>query len=222
LVSTRDHWEAVYGRKAADQVSWYRPHLEQSLELIEGAALGPEAAIIDVGGGTSTLVDDLLARGFTNLTVLDVSPSAIEATRARLGARARLVRWMTADVTQASFEIEAYDFWHDRAVFHFLRGEDERRRYVAAVWRAVKPGGHVLVATFGPEGPERCSGLDVVRYDAEALHAQFGGEFEKVRSTTEVHQTPWGNEQQFIYCLCRVRRPGEQNSIGPMRDRNVF
>jgi SAM-dependent methyltransferase len=206
-VSTRDHWEGVYGRKAPDQVSWYRPHLERSLELIDAAGLGRGAAIIDVGGGTSTLVDDLLARGFTNVTVLDVSPSAIEATRARLGARERLVQWITADVTRVSFEPEAYDFWHDRAVFHFLHGEDERRRYVAAVRRAVKPGGHVLVATFGPEGPERCSGLDVVRYDSDALHAQFGGEFEKVRSTTELHHTPWGNEQQFIYCMCRVRKP---------------
>jgi SAM-dependent methyltransferase len=203
-VSTREHWDGVYGRKAADQVSWYRPHLERSLGLIEGANLGRGAAIIDVGGGTSTLVDDLVVRGFTNVTVLDVSPSAIEATRTRLGARARLVRWIKADVTRAPFEPDAYDFWHDRAVFHFLRHEEERRRYVAAVRRAVKPGGHVLVATFGPEGPERCSGLDVVRYDPNALHAQFGRDFEKVHSATELHQTPWGQEQQFIYCLCRV------------------
>ncbi len=199
------HWDDIYGRKGADAVSWYRPHLERSVELIEHARMGAGAAIIDVGGGASTLVDDLLARGYANLTVVDLSAAALELARGRLGPLASHVRWRVGDITQVELPRAAFDFWHDRAVFHFLRESSERQRYVAAVRRAVKPGGHVIVATFGPQGPERCSGLDVVRYDAEGLHAEFGGGFEKISSATELHTTPWGSEQQFVYCYCRMR-----------------
>ena len=203
-MDAREHWEGIYGRKASDQVSWYRPHLERSLAFIERAAVPPDGAIIDVGGGASTLVDDLLARGHRDLTVLDLAATAIEVARARLGARAGDVRWIVGDVTRVELPRHAYDYWHDRAVFHFLRDADERRRYVAAVRHALKPGGHVLVATFGPDGPERCSGLDVVRYSADGLHAEFGGEFLKVDGATERHTTPWGGEQEFVYCYCRL------------------
>ena len=205
---TREHWEAVYEHKGPAEVSWYRPHLEHSLHFIERAGLDRDAAIIDVGGGASTLVDDLLARGYRNLTVLDVSPTAIESAKTRLGSVAAAVRWIIADITQVELAPEAYDFWHDRAVFHFLGHENDRRRYVAAVRRSLKPGGHILVATFGPEGPTRCSGLDVVRYGPDELHAEFGGAFQKVGSSTEQHATPWGTEQQFVYCFCRLRDAG--------------
>lgn len=201
---TREHWEAVYESKDPSQVSWYRPHLEHSLRFIEAAGLDRDAAVIDIGGGASTLVDDLVARGYRNVSVLDVSPKALETAQARLGERAPAVHWVVADITQAELPSRAYDFWHDRAVFHFLRDEDERRRYVSAVRRSVKPGGHILVATFGPEGPTRCSGLDVRRYGPEELHAEFGGGFEKIESLTETHSTPWGAEQQFVYCYCRL------------------
>jgi 2-polyprenyl-3-methyl-5-hydroxy-6-metoxy-1,4-benzoquinol methylase len=207
-MSAREHWEAVYEKKDPEEVSWYRPHLEQSLGFIEEAGLNRDAAIIDVGGGASTLVDDLLARGYVDVTVLDISPTAIESAKARLGARASAIRWLTADITQTDLGAGVYDFWHDRAVFHFLRHEEDRRRYVAAAKRCVRPGGHVLVATFGPEGPDRCSGLDVVRYDPDGLHAEFGAAFQKVGSSSEVHATPWGTEQQFVYCYCRVRDAG--------------
>lgn len=203
-MNARNHWESVYGRKAPDQVSWYQLHLERSLDFIAGAGLAPDAAIIDVGGGTSTLVDDLLVRGYSNLTVLDISAAATEAAKTRLGPSQELVRWLVADVTTFDPGTHQYDFWHDRAVFHFLRDQGERRRYVATVRRAVKPGGHVLVATFGPDGPEQCSGLDVARYDADQLHGEFGDEFRKVDSLTEIHRTPWGTEQQFVYCYCRL------------------
>jgi SAM-dependent methyltransferase len=201
---SRDHWDGVYERKRADEVSWYRPHLEQSLRFIDAANLERDAAIIDVGGGASTLVDDLLARGFTNVSVLDVSARAIASAKTRLGPRAAQVRWLAADITDVELPAAAYDFWHDRAVFHFLREDDARRRYVAAVRRSVKPGGHVLVATFGPDGPATCSGLDVVRYDAAELHAQFGRDFQKVSSSTEIHTTPAGAAQQFVYCYWRL------------------
>jgi SAM-dependent methyltransferase len=203
-MSQREHWESIYGVKAADRVSWYRPHLERSLGFIKGAHLPKSAAIIDVGGGTSTLVDDLLVLGYTDLTVLDISPTAIAGAQKRLGLQAGLVHWIEADITQVELPAHHYDFWHDRAVFHFLRESDARYRYVAAVRRALKPGGHIVVATFGPQGPQKCSGLDVMRYSAAELHGEFGSPFEKVASSEEVHRTPWGSEQEFVYCYCRL------------------
>ena len=198
------HWEKVYTTKAADQVSWYRPHLEMSLSLIERAAVALSASLIDVGGGESTLVDDLLVRGYQNITVLDISQTAIDVTKKRLKDLAGRVNWIAADVTKASFAPRAYDVWHDRAVFHFLTSTEQRAAYVNTVRHAVKQGGHVIVGTFGPEGPTKCSGLDVVRYDAESLHDQFGPRFRLVESLKELHQTPFGGSQQFLYCYCRV------------------
>lgn len=199
-----EHWETVYQRKSADEVSWYRPHLERSLRFIDAAGLPRSAAIIDVGGGASTLVDDLLARGYETLTVLDLSAGAMAQARARLGARAATVTWLVGDVTTLELPERRFDFWHDRAVFHFLTDPGLRERYVRAVRRALKPNGHVLVATFGPTGPERCSGLPVARYSAEGIHDQFGDEFQRVGSDQEVHHTPWGAEQEFVYCYCRM------------------
>jgi SAM-dependent methyltransferase len=203
-MSKREHWDTVYTTKGSERVSWYRPHLDRSLAFLEAAGVGPAAAIIDVGGGASTFVDDLLDRGFTNVTVLDLSQTALDTARARLGDRSERVRWICADVTEASLPPVAYDFWHDRAVFHFLRDPPARERYVAAVRRSLKPGGHVVVATFGPHGPEECSGLEVLRYTAEALHAEFGPEFARLADSTEIHTTPWGAEQEFVYCYCRM------------------
>jgi len=198
------HWDTIYRTKAPDAVSWYRPHLETSLALIGRAAPGVSAPIIDVGAGESTLVDDLLARGYENLTVLDVSQAAIEVTQQRLGAAAERVHWVVADVTEEQLAPAAYDVWHDRAVFHFLTAPEHRMAYVRNVARAVRPGGHVIVSTFGPEGPAKCSGLEVIRYDAELLHGQFGTRFHLVDSSKELHRTPWGTTQQFLYCYCKL------------------
>jgi len=200
----REHWERVYGHKKPGKVSWYRPHLERSITFIEQAGLKKDAPTIDVGGGASTLVDDLLDRGYSDVTVLDISPKAIASAKHRLGRRAASVAWIVADVTLVEFPEHRYDFWHDRAVFHFLIDPALRRRYVAAVRRGLKPGGHIVVATFGPAGPERCSGLDVMRYSPDELHAEFGRPFKKISSCHETHLTPWGSEQEFVYCYCRI------------------
>jgi 2-polyprenyl-3-methyl-5-hydroxy-6-metoxy-1,4-benzoquinol methylase len=204
-MDAQQHWEKVYHTKAPNRVSWFRPHLETSLALIERAAQGDlSASIIDVGGGASTLVDDLVARGYRNMTVLDISQAAVDAAQTRLGKATESVRWLRADVLQTSLPEHSFDVWHDRAVFHFLITPDERRAYVRNVALAVKPGGHVIVSTFGPKGPAKCSGLDVVRYDAEALHAEFGTGFRLVESSQEWHVTPFGSRQQFLYCCCRL------------------
>ncbi|OLB40429.1 MAG: methyltransferase [Acidobacteria bacterium 13_2_20CM_57_17] len=203
-MDTKTHWEKVYTTKAPDAVSWYRPHLETSLALIVRAADARTASIIDIGGGESTLVDDLLARGYENITVLDVSQTAIDVTKRRLGLAAELIHWLAADITEAELEPGAYDVWHDRAVFHFLTASEQRIAYVRNVAHAVRPGGHVIVSTFGPEGPTKCSGLDVVRYDAESLHDQFGVRFRLVESSKELHRTPFGTTQQFLFCYCKV------------------
>lgn len=203
-MDTRTHWEKIYTTKAPDQVSWYRPHLETSIDLIERSISDRSAPIIDIGGGESTLVDDLLARGFQNVTVLDVSQVAIDATKQRLQQVAGRVHWVAADVTRVQLHPAAYDVWHDRAVFHFLTAPEQRAAYVRQVAHSVKTGGHVIVSTFGPEGPTKCSGLDVVRYDAESLHEEFGTRFRLVESSKELHETPFGTTQQFLYCYCRV------------------
>ncbi len=166
--------------------------------------LAKSAAIIDVGGGSSTLVDDLLDQGYSDVSVLDISPIAISDARRRLGPRDEAACWILADITTVELPEHHYDFWHDRAVFHFLRDPEARLRYVAAVRRGLKPGGHIVVATFGPQGPDRCSGLEVMRYDADELHDEFGSPFQEVASSEEVHLTPWGKEQEFVYCYGRM------------------
>jgi ubiquinone/menaquinone biosynthesis C-methylase UbiE len=197
-----EHWERVYTTKGADQVSWYARHLDASLGLIERATISRRSKVIDVGAGTSTLVDDLLGRGFEDLTVLDISHKAVDVCRDRLGKEAERVHWITADVTKIELESCQFDVWHDRAVFHFLTAPADRIAYVRQVKRSVRVGGHVIVATFGPEGPKRCSGLDVVRYDSDSLHHEFGPRFRLLESSQIVHRTPSGTAQQFLYCYC--------------------
>jgi SAM-dependent methyltransferase len=202
-MDTRTHWEKIYSTKAPDAVSWFRPHLETSLALIERVAPDPSASVIDVGGGQSTLIDDLIVRGYKNISVLDISSTALEATRERLGPLAECVHWFISDVTQVDLPPHAYDVWHDRAVFHFLTAKEQRVAYVEKVASAVKHGGHVVISTFGPEGPAKCSGLDVVRYSAESLHREFGERFDLVQSFEELHNTPFGTSQQFLYCCLK-------------------
>lgn len=203
MLNAKAHWENVYATKAPTEVSWYQPHPALSLELIRATGIALGEPIIDVGGGASTLVDDLLDAGYENISVLDISAKALETAQARLGERAARVKWIEADVTQTELPAQHFAVWHDRAVFHFLTDPIARWRYVDAVRDAVKPGGHVIVASFATDGPEMCSGLVVQRYDAEKMRAEFGDAFKLISSQRESHQTPWGSEQKFIYCYCR-------------------
>jgi ubiquinone/menaquinone biosynthesis C-methylase UbiE len=203
-MQSKQHWERVYSTKPSTAVSWYQEHAAQSLQLIRATGVPRDAAIVDVGGGASTLVDDLLDEGYGRVTVLDLSAAALEAARRRLGERARTVQWLEADILSAPLPEHAYDIWHDRAVFHFLTEEDDRRAYVAQVLRAVKPHGHVIVATFAADGPTQCSGLPVMRYTPSELHGQFGPSFTLLKQEREEHHTPLGATQKFIYCWCRI------------------
>ena len=193
------HWDAVYEKKQPSEVSWYEPRPEKSLELIRSAGVRLTDPIIDVGAGASLLVDELLAAGYRDLTVLDVSAAALDRLRHRLGTAAASVTLVHEDVN-AFRPTRRYALWHDRAVFHFLVEREDRERYVEALRQAVGSSGHVLLATFGPAGPERCSGLPTTRYDAASLAAELGAEFQLVGSSLVVHRTPAGAQQQFLYC----------------------
>lgn len=201
----KEHWDLIYTTTDPIELSWHQDTPALALDLIERAGLGPATEIIDVGGGDATLVDCLLARGAGHITVLDVSSVAIARAQARLGARARAVTWIEADVTEATLPQRRFDVWHDRAVFHFLTDSQEQRRYADIAQRALKRGGHLIVATFGTDAPARCSGLDVVRYSPDALRSAFGEGFDLVTHGSSSHQTPGGTQQRFSYCCLRRR-----------------
>lgn len=202
-MQSKEHWEQVYATKSESSVSWFQEHARHSVQLIGSTGASKTARIIDVGGGASTLVDDLLVAGYRHISVLDLSEAALAASRARLAEQAFGVDWLTGDITKFVLPRHAFDVWHDRAVFHFLTTPEERKAYVNAVLLAVKPGGHVIVATFAEDGPEKCSGLPVMRYSADGLHAEFGTPFRLLQQEREEHHTPFGAIQKFIYCLCR-------------------
>lgn len=201
-MSTESHWQRVYQSKAVTEVSWYAAHLEQSIRLIS-AAVPKEGRIIDVGGGASTLVDDLLGSGYENLTVLDISGAALAAARARLGKKGALVQWLDADVTSFRPAQNAFDLWHDRAVFHFLTEKSQRAAYLENLNRGLVPGGTVVIATFSLDGPTKCSGLEVVRYSAQTLGQELGSNFQLAHSEETTHTTPAGAAQRFVTCQFR-------------------
>ena len=203
-MDSRAHWESVYQSRRTDQVSWFQRQPTVSRDLIVKAAPDRAARIIDVGGGASTLVDVLRVAGYSNITVMDLSATALAIARKRVGVEAGPVTWIDADVLEANLPEAGFDLWHDRAVFHFLTDPAERAAYVAQVRRAVRPGGHLVVATFADDGPVRCSGLPVARYSAAALHDQFGDSFRLLESVREEHVTPAGGRQAFTYCLCQL------------------
>ena len=198
-----EHWNHVYETKQSNAVSWYQSAPATSLRLLQAAGLTTESCVIDVGGGDSRLVDSLLELGLKCVTVLDVSAAAVSRTRQRLGDRASSVNWLVTDVT-GEWSVPPVDFWHDRAVFHFLTDATDRRRYVKHLSQSLKPGGFVIIATFALDGPSRCSGLPVERYSSDSLAAELGSDFELQRSSIESHQTPMGTNQSFLFAVFRL------------------
>ena len=195
------HWDAAY-RRGSDQISWYQDEARVSLELIDRLGVAPDAPIIDIGGGASPLAANLLDRGHRDLTVLDISQQALDTARERLGARADKVTWIRADLRNWR-PTRAYQLWHDRAVLHFLTDTQDQRTYADLSARALVPGGHVIIATFAPDGPERCSGLPVVRYAPAELADLLGPSFDVVEDRRETHQTPGGTAQSFTWLVAR-------------------
>lgn len=204
-MDTQAHWDKIYGARTPETLSWYQPHLQTSLDLIAATGAGHAASIIDVGAGASTLAGDLLARGYRHLTVLDISPAGLAHAQARLGEKAASVNWLLGDVTAVALPYQGYDVWHDRAVFHFLVHPPDRQAYRQAVRHALRPGGHLIIATFDLDGPPRCSGLDVVRCSPDMLAGLLGDEFTLVESRREAHVTPGGFTQQFQFSRLRRR-----------------
>jgi SAM-dependent methyltransferase len=200
--SRQAHWEGVYTKKGENEVSWFQENPAPSLELIAQVGATPASAIIDIGGGASRLVDNLTDRDFENVTVLDLSEAALEAAKGRLGGRAAQVHWIAADATVWE-PAKVYDVWHDRAAFHFLTDDCDRAAYVVRLERALKVGGHAIIATFALDGPERCSGLPVVRYDPVSLGQTLGRTFRLVDSRQHTHATPWGSDQSFQFSVFR-------------------
>lgn len=198
------HWDHVYATKGEAEVSWFQDSPAISLELIRAANPDPGASVIDIGGGASRLVDALLQHGYRDLAVLDLSAHALDAAKRRIGHAASMVDWIVADATTWQ-PAKTYDIWHDRAAFHFLTEARDRAAYVARLRSAVASGGHVIIATFAPDGPEKCSGLPVQRYDGASLAAELGPEFELIETRRETHHTPWNSTQAFQFSGFRKR-----------------
>ena len=199
-MSRKDHWDHVFSTTPREKLGWYEPQLRTSLAWIKGLGLATDAPIIDVGGGTSTLADNLLDAGYRSITVLDISEKALSAVKARLGKKAQLVTWLEGDITSIELPEQHYELWHDRAVFHFLTLLEQQHKYRDNLLRALRPGGHLVIGTFAPEAPPKCSGLPVQRYSPEELQNALGGEFQLERHQRELHITPGGVEQMYLYC----------------------
>tara|TARA_R100001244_G_scaffold6593_15_gene8024 strand:- start:2643 stop:3254 length:612 start_codon:yes stop_codon:yes gene_type:complete len=197
-----DHWNRVYDEKAHEDVSWFQSHPSVSLAAIDRHGARTEDALIDIGGGESLLIDHLAARGWTDLTVLDISASALAVAKQRIGAQAATMEWIVADITCWHPERQ-YDVWHDRAVFHFLTQRNQRSAYRRAILKGTRTGSIVIMATFAPDGPEQCSGLAVERYDSKVLSIELGSSFNLLEDWRELHETPWGSGQSFNWCVFR-------------------
>jgi 2-polyprenyl-3-methyl-5-hydroxy-6-metoxy-1,4-benzoquinol methylase len=199
MSNKQQHWENIYQNHQLTQVSWYEPIPETSLSIIKRFNLPMDAAIIDIGGGDSLLVDYLLLMGYTNITVLDISSKAIERAQARLGEKAQMVNWLVNDVLDFT-AIRQYDVWHDRAAFHFFTEADEQERYLDSVHHSLKPNGYLVLSTFATDGPESCSGLPVQQYSEKSLSGLFDRYFEKIKCFTKMHITPFHTVQSFVFC----------------------
>lgn len=198
-MDSKTHWNKVYAGKTVDRVTWYQANPRQSLDMIAATGVPGDSAIVDVGGGMSLLADNLLNAGYQRLTVIDISGNALRSSQDRLGEAANNVTWLEADIREAHLPENHYALWHDRAVFHFLTDAQDQQRYVVAVRRSLRLGGHVILSTFALDGPSRCSGLDVKRYGEDEIKTVFGDGFQLVSSVNELHDTPWDTTQKFTY-----------------------
>lgn len=202
--SLKEHWEKVYNTKAENEVSWYQPYPSTSMEIISSLDLSPDAAVIDIGGGDSHLAEALLDKGYANLYVLDISASAIERAKVRLGERASIIQWIVSDVTELNTSVQ-FDLWHDRAAFHFLTTEGQISRYVALTEANVKKGGYLVIGTFSESGPLKCSGLDIKQYSELTMNERFGHAFDFIKCQNDHHTTPFNTVQDFLFCIFRKK-----------------
>ena len=197
--TSKDHWEKIYNTKEEKDFSWFQPYPKTSIEFIQLFNQPKNARIIDIGGGDSHLVDALIELGYTNIHVLDISAKAMERARQRLGNKASIVNWIVADVT--AFESEGqFDFWHDRAAFHFLTSEDQISKYLAIVRKKLTPNGYLVLGTFSEKGPEKCSGLKIKQYSEASMSSLFEKDFKKIKCIEENHSTPFNILQNFVFC----------------------
>lgn len=199
MTTSKQHWENVYNTKASEEVSWFQTYPKTSIAFVDLFNLSPEANIIDIGGGDSHFVDALLDKGFKNVYVLDISSSAIERAKQRLGARASKVNWIVSDITEFKPQVQ-FDLWHDRAAFHFLTAEESIYKYISIAESAIKKNGHLILGTFSENGPKKCSGLEIKQYSAASMSALFEVSFERVKCITEDHVTPFNTVQNFLFC----------------------
>lgn len=206
-MNTKRHWEKIYSTKPPQNLGWYQPHLRMSLSWIQDLALPKDAQVIDIGGGASTLVDDLTGRGYRSITVLDLSEKALLTAQDRLGNSAGSITWLEGDVTTIELPSRHYDLWHDRAVFHFLVSPEEQAQYREKLLHSLRPGGYVIMATFSKEAPPTCSGLPVKRYSHDLLAKTLGDDFTLIKHDKNLHVTPGGLEQMYLYCLFRKSTP---------------
>jgi 2-polyprenyl-3-methyl-5-hydroxy-6-metoxy-1,4-benzoquinol methylase len=204
-MSSKAHWEALFKKRQSNEVSWHQPQLRLSLKLFESAGASTKSKVIDIGGGDSTLVDDLLTQGVQDVTVLDISSEALSRAKKRLGARAGSVKWIESDIGHVRLPSSYYDVWHDRAVFHFIVDPEQRAAYSKLLGSALRDTGHVIMATFAADGPTQCSGLLTMRYSPAELQKELGSHFDLLKTETENHRTPTGAEQRFVYCLFQRR-----------------
>lgn len=203
--SVQQHWDHIYASKAEDELSWFQPYPKTSLEFLELFDLPLDAQIIDIGGGDSHFVDTLVEKGYQNIYVLDISANAIERAKQRLGKKAVKVHWIVSDVTEFEPSIQ-FDFWHDRAAFHFLTSEEKIDRYVSLAETAIKNDGHLVLGTFSEDGPQKCSGLEVKRYSESSMSSRFEVGFQRIKCVSEHHTTPFNTIQNFLFCCFKRRR----------------
>jgi len=199
MTTTKEHWENVFATKSENEVSWYQPYPVTSVAFLELFDLPLHAAIIDIGGGDSHLVDVLIEKGYTNVHVLDISEKALNRAKKRLGAKAKKVNWIVSDITDYKPLIK-FDFWHDRAAFHFLTDEKSIKKYVAIAEQAINPHGYLVLGTFSTSGPQKCSGLQIKQYSKTTMSNRFEKSFTRIKCITEEHQTPFSTMQQFLFC----------------------